>query len=91
MSTLDILHEVLPFLNTMLWAVLVVMGCMGKYYMNKIEKQGREIINTQHGLDSFKIKVAEEYLKRDDFNDWADRIFAKLDHIETLLHNKADK
>jgi hypothetical protein len=78
---LDWAFMALGGLMSVIWAMLGVR-------IKKTEDAG-EKIQAQH--QQLELRIASEYVPRRDLDKSIDAIFRKLDTIEQLLHQKADK
>lgn len=72
------------FVEGLLYIVVGLGAYLGRNFMVRIDRLESEV-------GTLKLKVAEEYVKKSDFETFADRIYAKLDHIDAKLDVKADK
>jgi hypothetical protein len=69
------------------WALYAVVGVgawLCRNFLVRIDKLEQENIN-------LKVKLAEEYVKKDDFEKLTDRIMEKLDLIRDRLDQKVDR
>ena len=78
---LDWAFMALGGLMTVIWGMLGVR-------IRKTEDQN-EKLQSQH--QQLELRIANEYVPRRDLDKSIDAIFRKLDTIEQLLHQKADK
>lgn len=76
------------------WAFMALGGLMGVIWamlglrIQKIEEAGKETSLMHQRLE---LRVASDYVPRRDLDKSLDALFRKLDNIEALLHQKADK
>lgn len=74
---------------------VALVGALGGWWMNTMWQSLKDLQRADKELAdkvaAIEILVAGEYVKRDSFDRAVDRIFEKLDHIDSKLDGKADK
>lgn len=74
---------------------VALVGALGGWWMNTMWQSLKDLQKADKSLAdkvaSIEVLVAGEYVKREAFDRAIDRIFEKLDHIESKIDNKADK
>jgi hypothetical protein len=78
---LDWAFTVLGGLMSLIWAMLGLR-------IKKIEDAGDRTSGLHQALE---LRIASDYVPRRDLEKSLDALFRKLDNIEALLHQKADK
>ena len=71
-------------INFTLFVIAGFGGWFGKTVWDSIRA-------TNTGMAEFREEVAKDYVRKDDFNRVADRLFEKLDLIHDKLDRKMDK
>ena len=84
----DTTFRVLDWAFVALGGLISVIWAMLGLRIKKTEDQG-EKLQAQH--QKLELRLASEYVPRRDLDKSIDAIFRKLDNIESLLHQKADK
>lgn len=75
--------------------VIGVAGALGGWWMKAMWEGLKDLQKTDHELtqqvNNLQILVAGQYMRREEFDQVSQAIFAKLDRIEDKLDKKADK
>lgn len=75
--------------------VVGVAGALGGWWLKIIHESMKELAVQDQKLaekvSKVEVLVAGTYVKRDEFDRALNRLFEKLDHIETKIDKKADK
>jgi len=72
------------------WMLKVIFGLMNKMqddYKDLHSDQREELIKVREDLTSLALSIPKEYVVKDDFKDWADRMDERFDKLEEKLDN----
>tara|TARA_R110000822_G_scaffold20833_1_gene66511 strand:+ start:535 stop:795 length:261 start_codon:yes stop_codon:yes gene_type:complete len=78
-------------LNWVMFAFGAVMSGLVKAIWDSVKDLQSEDKNISNKLSEMQVLVAGDYVKKEDFNALADKIFIKLDIITEKVVNKADR
>ena len=70
------------------WMLKVIFGLMNKMqddYKALHSVQHQELIKVREALTKLALSIPKEYVVKDDFKDWADRMDERFDKLEEKL------
>jgi hypothetical protein len=74
--------------QTIFNVVVPFVGAIFGWLMKSLWDANKEL---RADLTALRVHIPETYIPRLEFDRFSERLFDKLDKIEQLLHNKADK
>lgn len=81
--------------QTLFNIILGVAGVLGGWWMKVMWESLKDLQKADKELtakvSSVEVLVAGDYVRRSDFDRTIERLFAKLDHIEMKINEKADR
>lgn len=84
----DNTFRVLDWLFTVMGGLMSVIWAMLGMRIKKLEDSNDKATGLHQSLE---LRIASDYVPRRDLEKSLDALFRKLDNIEALLHQKADK
>jgi len=88
MAVEDTTFRVIDWAITGAGALMSIIGAMLGMRITKVEKATDDITREHQKLE---VRIAGEYTPRRELEKLGEALFSKLDTIEKLLHQKADK
>jgi hypothetical protein len=81
--------------QTIINVLIGIAGVLIGWMVKDVKDNHKELKSSHSALEGkvqkIEVLVVGDYVTNDDFEKVANSIFNKLDRIETLLHNKADR
>lgn len=78
-------------INWILGGASAALGFLGNVIWTAIRDLQNVQARTQRRLSEIEVLVAGDYLKKQEFEKFVDRVIVKLDSIDEKLDGKADK
>ena len=79
------------FINWLLCGVSGLLGALGSLIFIGMRDLQRAQSRTDRRLSEIEVLVAGDYLKKQEFEKFVDRVICKLDAIDEKIDRKADK
>ena len=79
------------FINWLLGGVSGLLGALASLIFIGMRDLQKSQSRTDRRLSEIEVLVAGDYLKKQEFEKFVDRVFVKLDSIDEKLDGKADK